>query len=188
MAVAASAPHVDPSAAVWGAVRGGPPGPALSAADLRGLAAPLAGLVVVGCELPPGALRGVRVPIGASDGDCLAAAIRELPPEADLLAWGGDVVPPDAWATAIAQLSAQLGDRDAAVFSVAVTDAVKHVRDGRIRGGVARDAICRPVPPIVVRAAAARAALLASLGHGRDPIPALCASGLRVRTVPVRTP
>jgi hypothetical protein len=187
--VAASASALtDPPLSIWGVLRTGPPSPTLPESHVRVLATALGGLVAVGSEFPDASTLGVRLQAHATEAQCLAAAIRQLPPAASLLAWFDGVVPATDWPAAIAELSSELGMADAALFAAPVTDAVKQVQGGRIRRGVVRDRLCVPVPPILLRATVARNGLLEHLDNGEDPISALSASGLTVRVVPIRAP
>jgi hypothetical protein len=111
-----------------------------------------------------------------------------LPPAASMLAWFDGVVPAANWPAAITELSSELGRYDAALFAAPVTDAVKQVHGRRIRRGIAREGLCVPVPPLLIRAPVARNGLLEHLDRGQDPISALSASGSRVRAVPLRAP
>jgi hypothetical protein len=155
---------------------------------VRVLATALGGLVAVGSEFPDASTLAVNLQAHATEGECLAAAIRRLPAAATMLAWFDGVVPPASWPAAITELSAELGRYDAALFAASVTDAVKEVHGGRIRRGVVRDGLCVPVPPLLIRAPVARDGLLEHLDRGEDPISALSASGLTVRAVPLRAP
>jgi 2-C-methyl-D-erythritol 4-phosphate cytidylyltransferase len=155
---------------------------------VRVLATALGGLVAVGSEFPDASTMGVRLQSHATEAQCLAAAIRRLPATAGMLAWFDGVAPVIDWPAAIAELSSELGIYDAALFAAPVTDAVKQVQGDRICRGVARDGLCVPVPPLLLRATVARNGLLEHLDHGEDPISALSASGLTVRVVPMRAP
>ena len=173
---------------IWGVLRTGPPSPTLPEMHVRVLATALDGLVAVGSEFPDASTLAVTLQAQATEGECLAAAIRRLPPAVSMLAWFDGVVPPANWPAAITELSSELGSCDAALFAAPVTDAVKQVQGGRICRGVARDGLCVPVPPLLIRAPVARNGLLEHLDRGEDPISALSASGLTVRAVPLRTP
>ena len=187
--VAASAQALtDASRGIWGVLRTGPPSPSVPETDVRGLATVLGGLVTVGSEVPDTSTLALRLRAHATEAECLAAAIRRVPSAVGLLAWLDGVVPAVDWPAAIVELSSELGDYDAALFAAPVTDAVKQVHGGRIRRGVARDSVCVPVPPILIRTAVARSRLLEHLDRGEPPIAALSASGLTVRAVPLRTP
>lgn len=187
--VAVPAPAVtEAPPGIWGVVRTGPPSPGLHDTHIRGLATALGGLVAVGSEFPDASTLAVTLQAHASEAECLAAAIRRLPSSASMLAWFDGIVPPDTWPAAVTELASELGERDAAVFAAPVTDAVKQVRGGRIRRGVPRDGLCVPVPPLLVRASAARRNLLEHLERGADPISALGVSGLTVQVVPLRAP
>jgi hypothetical protein len=151
----------------------------------------LGGIVAVGADFPdfPDAVTSrVDAPAGAGGGACLAAAIRHVPGDAGLVVWLEGDVPAGDWPAAVTQLASALGDHDAVLYAALVTDAVKQVHGSRIRRGVARDGLCVPVPPLLIRATVARDGLLEHLDHGHDPISALSAGGLTVRTVPLRTP
>ena len=187
--VAGSAPALtDPSLGIWGVLRTGPPSAVVPDTHVRLLATSLGGLVAVGSEFPDASTLMVRLQAHATEAQCLAAAIRRLPPTADMIAWFDGVVPAVDWPAAVTELSSHLGARDAALFGAPVTDAVKQVQGGRIRRGVVRDGLCVPLPPILIRATAARDGLLEHLDRGEDPIWALGASELTVRVVPMRTP
>jgi hypothetical protein len=124
----------------------------------------------------------VTVPPHASAGRCLAAAIRHLPPDAGAVVWlAGHVTGSGA---AVARLAAAVGDRDAAVFAAPVTEAVKEVVDGRVRGAIDRAQLCVPAPPLLVRADVAARVLLDLLDAGHEPIPALAVGRLRIGRVP----
>jgi hypothetical protein len=155
---------------------------------VRVLATALGGLVAVGSEFPDASTLAVNLQAHATEGECLAAAIRRLPSAASMLAWFDGVVPAANWPAAITELSAELGRYDAALFAAPVTDAVKEVRRGRIRRGIVREGLCVPLPPLLIRAPVARDGLLEHLDRGEDPISALSASGLTVRAVPLRAP
>lgn len=155
---------------------------------MRGLATALAGLVAVGSEFPDASTLAVRLRAHATEAECLAAAIRRVPSTVGMLAWFDGIVPAVEWPAAVLELSSELGAHDAALFAAPVTDAVKQVQGGRIRRGVVRDGLCVPVPPILIRTAVARQELLAHLDRGEAPIPALSASSLSVRVVPLRRP
>jgi 2-C-methyl-D-erythritol 4-phosphate cytidylyltransferase len=169
-------------------LRTGPPTPTLPETHVRVLATALGGLVAVGSEFPDASTMGVRLQSHATEAQCLAAAIRQLPATAGMLAWFDGVAPVIDWPAAIAELSSELGIYDAALFAAPVTDAVKQVQGDRICRGIARDGLCVPVPPLLLRATVARNGLLEHLDHGEDPISALSASGLTVRVVPMRAP
>jgi 2-C-methyl-D-erythritol 4-phosphate cytidylyltransferase len=155
---------------------------------VRVLATALGGLVAVGSEFPAASTLGVQLQSHATEAQCLAAAIRQVPPTAGMLAWFDGVAPAVDWPATIAELSSELGMYDAALFAAPVTDAVKQVQNGRIRRGLAREGLCVPVPPLLLRTTVARLELLEHLEHGEDPISALSASGLAVRVVPIRAP
>ncbi len=147
---------------------------------LRALAAALTGLVTVGAALPDASARSVPLPVDPTAGHCLAAAIRALPSSAAALAWFDDAAGDGRTA---AELWQRIGAADAAVIAAPVTDAVKQVRGGRIRRGVARDGLCVPTVPVVARTPVARSRLLGALDAGHDPIAALAVAGLVVRVV-----
>lgn len=169
-------------AGVWGAIRVAADEPA-AAPDLSALHAALAGVVVVGApagfEVP--STRSVPGRFAAGSG--LAAALRRVPSDAVGLAWL-DTRWADVDATAaVAKLWRRTGPCDAVVVAGPVTDAIKQVRDGRIVRNIDRDALCVPVPPIVLRLATARDRLLAALDADHEPVAALAAAGLGVRVV-----
>lgn len=163
---------------VWGVVTTDAPG------RVAMRAGPLAGLVVVGTRVTAttattvttGSTLVVRAPPHATDGRCLAAALRRVPSEAHLVAWFGATLEPDR----VARLRSVLGTRDAAVVAMPVTDAVKQVERGRIVRGVDREHLRVLQLPLLVRTAAARARLLDALDHGRSVFGALATAGLTV--------
>lgn len=184
-----SAPALtDAPLGIWGVLRTGPPSPTLPETHVRVLATALGGLVAVGSEFPDASTLAVDLQAHATEAECLAAAIRQLPPAVSMLAWFDCAVPAANWPAAIAELSSELGRCDAALFAAPVTDAVKQVHGRRIRRGIARDGLCVPVPPLLIRAPVARNGLLEHLDRGQDPISALSASGSTVRAVPLRVP
>ena len=122
MAVPAPA-LTDAPLGIWGVLRTGPPSPTLPETHVRVLATALGGLVAVGSEFPDASTLAVNLQAHATEGECLAAAIRRLPPAATLLAWFDGVVPAANWPAAITELSSELGRYDAALFAASVTDA-----------------------------------------------------------------
>lgn len=163
--------------AVWGVVRG----PAAGATPPDDPPHGLAGLLVVvdaGARQAVGRrVTSVAVEASATTAQAFAAAIRAAPAAADALAWLDATLPAPG---TIAQLVARLGDRDAVVVATPVSDAVKRVRDGLIVGAVARDGLCRPMAPVLVRARAARRRLLPALDAGHDLFDALGVAGCTV--------
>lgn len=170
-----------PPPAVWGVVRV-PSAGAVPTDAPRGLAGLL--VVVDAGSRPAVGGRVTIVPIDASatTAQAFAAAIRAAPASAGAVAWFDATLPPPG---TIAHLVARLGTRDAVVVATPVSDAVKQVRDGLIVGGVARDGLCRPAAPVLVRARAARERLLPALDDGHDPFDAFGVAGC---TVAVLTP
>lgn len=164
---------------VWGVVRVPSPGamPEDAPDDLAGL------LVVVAGTPPAGDSRVITVPIDASAtaAEAFATAIRRAPTSADAVVWLDTTLPPPG---TVARLAARLGDRDAVVVATPVNDAVKQVRDGLIVGGVARNGLCRPVGPVLVRARMGRERLAPALDGGNDLFAALGVAGCAVTVVP----
>ena len=170
-------------------LRTGPGSSRVPETHARSLATALGGLVSVGSEFPAASTAAVRLRHHASAAECLAAGIREVPSSADTVVWFDVHVPAIDTSTAVDELSTQLDGCDAALFALPVSEAVKDVADdGRVRRNVPRDGLCRPVPPIVIRAPVARDGLLELLDVGHDPVAALCVGGLTVRIVPTRPP
>jgi hypothetical protein len=165
--------------AVWGVVRVLSPGAVPEDAPDD-----LAGLLVVGKAGAPPADDGrvVAVPIDASatEAEAFATAIRWAPASAGAVAWLDATLPPPG---IIAHLAACLGARDAVVVATPVSDAVKQVRDGLVLGGLARDGLCRPVAPVLVRARVARERLVPALDDGHDLFAALGVAGCTVTVV-----
>lgn len=126
------------------------------------------------------------MPPDATAGACLAAGIRALPDAAEVIAWFADRVPTAADAVAAVQMASRLDRCDAVVTAVPVSEAVKDVADGMIVRDVPRAGLCVPGPPLVARAAVARAALLEPLDRGHDPIAAISLAKVPVQTVPAR--
>lgn len=188
MPATAAPERTDLSPGVWGVLRTGPPSPHVPETQARSLATVLGGLVTVGSEFPAASTLAVQLQHHATAGECLAAAIRELPSSAHTVVWFDGHVPGIDSATAIRELSSQLGSCDAALFAVPVSEAIKEVSGNRITRNVPREGLCVPAPPIVIRAAVARRGLLDLLDVGHDPVAALSVGGLAVRIVPTRPP
>jgi hypothetical protein len=178
----------DPHPGLWGVLRTGPPSPRVPENHARSLATALGGLVTVGSEFPAASTVAVQLQHHATPGECLAAAIRELPSSADTVVWFDGHTRGFDPAIAVTELSSQLGRCDAALFAVPVSEAVKDVRDNRITRNVPREGLCVPVPPIVIRASVARSGLLELLDIGHDPVAALSVGGLAVKIVRTRPP
>lgn len=159
----------DRLAEVWGVVRA-------TARDnrLRELDAVLGGLVLIdGPPMGPGRENGAADDQSLTS-RALARAILTLPAHAAAVAWLDDTPPA---VDVLAALIARLPGHDAVTMAVHYSDAVKRVRDGLIVGGVDRNGLCRPVPPLVVRADIARGRLVPALDAGRSPIAAVAAAG-----------
>lgn len=170
---------------IWGVLRTGPPSPRVPENDARALADALGGLVAVGSEFPAASTVAVELQHHATPGRCLAAGLRELPPSADVVVWFGGRPPDDDATVAVRELCERLEGCDAALFAMPVTEAIKDVRDRRIRQNVPREGLCVPVPPLVVRASVARSGLLELLDLGHDPMAALSVGGLTVEVIPM---
>jgi hypothetical protein len=177
---------------VWGIVHA-----AAVDAAVGEVAAVLEGVLVVGAPAmarsgPAGTARQVVAhggrgnvtvlhDVGATTaGRTLAAGLRALPASADVVVWFGDTTPRAATVTALA---GELGSRDAVVTGTPVSDAVKRVRDGLIVGGVERDGLCRPAPPLAVAGSGPLGCLLVALDAGHDPAAALAIAGCTVHVV-----
>lgn len=170
--------RVDETTGLWVAIRSSaPPTPGVDAGGAA-LPAELDGVVAVGAATLAWATLTVPADASAADGPCLAAALRALPPTASGLAWCTS----HAEVTAIGALWRQIGTCDAVMAATPVTDAVKQVRDGRIRRGLDRDGLCVPTPPVVVRVPPPWR-LLAALDAGHDPIAAIAEAHLAVGIV-----
>lgn len=165
---------------VWGILRTSPPSSPPTDTDLRACTAALSGLVTVGAALRDVATVSVPAPSEPTDGRCLAVGVRALPASAAGLVWfAGRAADPHT----LAELWHGTGTADAAVIAAPVTDAIKRVSGGRVRGVVPREGLCVPTEPLVVRIHAARSRLLPALDAGHDPIPALAVVGLVVHVV-----
>jgi hypothetical protein len=178
-------------AGVWAALRTEPlTEPLTDALGTNGvaLAAGLDGVIAVGADAPSWATAAVPMGAGDTDAQCLAAAIRGLPAAALGLAWCDARRLTAGSVGQIAELWQRIDGSDAAVEAAPVTDAIKEVRDGRIRRGVDRDGLCVPAPPVVLRNSAALGRLLAALDAGHDPVAALAAARLEVLVVRHRRP
>lgn len=129
-------------------------------------------------------LRGRIAVAGAwPAGRAFAAGIRRLPPDAAAVVWLDSETAADR--ATIGRLATAVGQRDAAMVAAPVTEAVKRVVDGHVAGGVDRHGLCVPRAPVLVKAAPARARLLAALDDRHDPVGAVVVAALRVAIVQV---
>jgi hypothetical protein len=165
-----TAPPSRPLAHVWGGVWTG-----TSDARVRQLEGALAGVLVVDRERASSAVPGAAV--DGTPWTAVAAVIRRLPATATAFAWLGDAIPSAAALRAMCDL---LPGHDAVVVASPVSDAVKRVAGGMVVAGVDRAGLCRPGPPLVVRAAAARDRVVPALAAGHDVVAALATSGCAV--------
>jgi hypothetical protein len=182
---APDASATDGRSGVWGIVQIGPSGPPVTDAAVSALD----GMVVVGvgvAGMTGASVLAVPMPPDASAAACLATGIRALPEAAGVIAWFADRVPDADDVAAAVRLASRLDRCDAVVTAVPVSEAVKEVADGLIVRTVPREGLCVPGPPLVVRAAVARAALLEQLDRGHEPVAALGLAGVPVGTVPAR--
>ncbi|HEX6257368.1 MAG TPA: hypothetical protein VFZ70_16285 [Euzebyales bacterium] len=164
-----ASPH-EPLAHVWGGVWAGGSDDRVGA--FEGV---LAGVLVVGRKSRPAAAR--PTPVHGATGPAIASVIRQLPPTAASFAWLADTTPSMA---ALLAMCERLPGHDAVIVARPVSDAVKRVDRGMVVAGVDRGGLCRPGPPLLIRAATARDLVAPALAAGREMIAALAASGCSV--------
>lgn len=170
---------------LWGAICASAATTASVDGDPEALVGALSGLIAVGASRPDVPAVSVADPPAPTDGRRLAAAIRVLPASAAGLVWFGGVL---SDMRTVSDLWTGIAAADAAVTAAPVTDAIKRVRDGRIRGGVPRAGLCVPTVPLAIQADAARSRLLPALDAGHDPVAALAVAGLVVHVALRETP
>jgi 2-C-methyl-D-erythritol 4-phosphate cytidylyltransferase len=143
---------------------------------VRALDRVLAGVVVVDRGRASTTAEGTAA--DTAPWEAVATVIGQLPVTAVAFLWLGDAAAPSV--AAMLAMCDRLPGRDAVIAASPVSDAVKRVTGGMIVGGVDRAGLCRPRPPLLLRATTARDPVAAALAAGEDIVAALASSGCSV--------